>query len=89
MNLQGTHILFIESGPTGKKTERWNVFSKYEITENDSFAGLLGQVKWFGRWRKYSFFPVMGAIFEEICLRDIAQFCVDATKEHRQRKKAA
>lgn len=34
----------------------------------------LGEVKWFGRWRKYSFFPNGETVFEKDCLRDIADF---------------
>ncbi len=47
----------------------------------------LGQIRWFGRWRKYCFFPNTGTIYEETCLREIAEFCVTVTKEHRQKKK--
>jgi hypothetical protein len=43
----------------------------------------LGEVRWFGRWRKYAFFPIGTAVFEADCLRDIAQFCEARTKEHR------
>jgi len=49
----------------------------------------LGAVKWFPRWRKYTFAPQPDTVFEEVCLRDIAEFCEVQTKEHRQKKKAA
>lgn len=46
---------------------------------------LLGLVKWFGRWRKYCFYPQPDCIFEEDCLRDIAQFVSNATRLHRDK----
>jgi hypothetical protein len=73
----GTHITFALAGDTGK-TWIWDVDAKA--------GGTLGQVKWFGRWRKYSFFPAAGAIFEEVCMREISQFIVDRTTEHRKGK---
>ena len=43
---------------------------------------LLGYVQWFGRWRKYAFFPRPGSVFEKDCLRLIADFCERHTKTH-------
>jgi len=50
---------------------------------------LLGEIKWYGAWRKYCFFPApnLMTIFEEDCLRDIAQFCEEATRAHRESKR--
>ncbi len=45
----------------------------------------LGTVKWFGRWRCYSFFPNAETVFENQCLRDIADFCEAQTKAHKAR----
>lgn len=39
----------------------------------------LGAVKWFGRWRRYAFFPMAATVFEQDCLRRIAEFCEQAT----------
>ena len=66
------------------KTQVWTVSPQGEPTET------LGQIKWYGAWRKYCFFPQNGTIatytvFEWDCLRDIAQFCEDATKLHKQK----
>lgn len=44
----------------------------------------LGTVKWFGRWRCYAFFPDTNTVFEKTCLRDIAQFCEERTKDRRK-----
>jgi len=49
------------------KTCMWDVVT----TES---GVVLGRVKWFGRWRKYAFFPAGGTVYEPTCLRDIVAF---------------
>ena len=71
-------IHFIEQEPN-KKTRRWWVGSKDSIK--------IGDVKWYGPWRKYAFFPEPITVFEEDCLRDLAEFCETRTKEHRANRK--
>ncbi len=58
------------------KTQIWEVTARA-----DGYN--LGQVRWFARWRKYSFFPVGGCVFEENCLGDIAEFIKWATHTHK------
>jgi hypothetical protein len=62
----------------GKATKIWTV-SEGVILDGPE----LGQVRWFGRWRKYSFFSEAGKVFEETCLREIAYFCETATRFHK------
>lgn len=72
----GTHIEFVPSGMSATgKTMLWDVLAKA--------GGVLGEVKWFGRWRKYSFYPAPDCVFEQTCLRDLAQFIEDRTREQR------
>jgi len=73
---QGEFITFEEISPA-PKTQRWAVLS----TQG---RDVLGHVKWFGRWRKYCFFPAEGCVFEEKCMRDIALFIEDRTAEFRR-----
>lgn len=58
-------IDFVQMGRTDK-TLIWDVVTKDGV--------VLGQIKWFGRWRKYSFYPKPETIYEQTCLRDIAAF---------------
>lgn len=51
----------------GRKTLIWNVVTKGAMLS-------LGSISWFARWRKYAFFPNTGTLYEQTCLRDIAQF---------------
>lgn len=54
----------------------------YTVHNSDS-GTLLGEVRWHGPWRKYTFVPAAFTVFEEDCLRDIADFCQDQTIAHR------
>lgn len=70
---------YIGNSKSGK-TKVWRVLTK------DSNL-LLGYIKWYAPWRKYSFFPESNTIFEETCLNDIANFCRDQKKELKNEKK--
>jgi hypothetical protein len=65
---EGTYIRFVSIGvlPQEEVTERWRVDAKD--------GACLGYVSWFGRWRRYSFSPATGTVFEQVCLREIANF---------------
>lgn len=41
---------------------------------NTEYNSLLGQVKWYAGFRKYSFFAAPNIVFETQCLKDIASF---------------
>ena len=45
----------------------------------------LGKIKWNPGWRKYEFLPTIDVQtgYEETCLRDIADFIQEKTKEHK------
>lgn len=45
----------------------------------------LGDIKWFGRWRGYAFFPVDRTVFEWDCMRTLSDICEKMTKDHRKR----
>ena len=65
--------------PSGK-TKGWHVRTKDGRT-------LLGYVFWHAPWRKYVFAPAADTIFEQDCLRDIADFVQFQTIEHRNNKR--
>jgi len=39
----------------------------------------LGVICWFGRWRKFAFYPENDTLYEATCLRDIADACEEMT----------
>lgn len=79
IHLEGKHIRFVlyDSRP---KTFIWRVVAK----DGDVSLGL---IKWFGRWRRYCFFPDSDTVFEEQCMRDIIHFMEDRTESHIQKRK--
>lgn len=83
-NLQSKWIEFHFLRDTGK-TKVWEVITKPDPLKHP--PTVLGYVKWFGRWRCYSFYPESDMIFEKQCLRDLANFCEERTGEHRKVKK--
>lgn len=62
------------------KTVTFYVQTKSAIPE------VIGEIKWYGCWRKYCFFPEYDTVYEQDCLRDIAAFCEEKTAEHRQNR---
>jgi len=58
------------------KTEVYDIFANGGV--------LLGQVKWFPRWRQYTFFPTKDTVFSKGCLCDIEDFikgCMELRKK--------
>ncbi len=71
---EGAFIRFVSSGVRpGQKTERWDV----EATD----GGVLGEIKWFSRWRRYCFFPQPETVFEQVCMREIGEFIEERTRD--------
>jgi len=63
------------------KTDIWEVWSLDE-------ASHIGQVRWYSPWRKYCFFPSSQTVWEQDCLRHIAEFIESETTKHRKGKRA-
>jgi hypothetical protein len=61
--------------------DSWYIVNKKAKANGDIEGAHLGMVVWFPRWKKYVFEPSVeyGIIFEETCLRDIADFIQRAT----------
>jgi len=59
------HFILIEEKP---KTQAWSCRSSAEDE--------LGQVRWYGSWRQYCFFPTGYGqlVFNDGCLKDIIHF---------------
>lgn len=74
----GTYIKFVEDTPK-PKTKTWRVETR------DEHGVVLGWVRWFASWRKYSYFPNATTVYEGTCLREIANFCEHHTNLHKQK----
>lgn len=54
----------------------------YTVTGSEN-ALYLGDIRWYGAWRQYVFFPGAETVFNPECLGDIADFCAGATERHK------
>jgi hypothetical protein len=61
-----------------KRTREWLVKPTYSEERRG-----LGEIRWYAPWRRYCFYPYVGTVFEEKCLRNIAEFCEQQTQEQR------
>ena len=62
--------------PPERKTKRWAICATDGEVE-------LGQIRWFGKWRCYGYFPADETVYEKQCLRAIADFCETQTDKQR------
>lgn len=65
------YLEWVELDNAGKKTKRWHLVG---------LSGKVGEVKWYGGWRKYVFYTDEG-FYDWDCLRMIAEFCEFETKK--------
>ena len=73
--IDGKYIRFV-AGPPKAKTLTWFVINK------DSEQAI-GEIKWYGAWRRYSFFPFTDTVYEMTCLDDIAEFLREQTQQRK------
>jgi hypothetical protein len=74
-----SEYLLFEEQPRRGKTGVWNVVSQ-------NHGNVLGEVKWFGPWRQYCFFPGRATIWNKTCLADVETFIKDQMAARRQAK---
>ncbi len=78
------YVSFSRSRPSASgKTRIWKVLADAHIECPYS----LGDIKWCGAWRRYAFAPLSNTIYEQDCMRKIADFCEDQTKKLRAKWK--
>ncbi len=58
-------INFVEIGDTGKT-------KVYRVTNLQGVP--LGEIRWFGNWRKYVFYTVPDTLYDSKCLNSISKF---------------
>lgn len=72
------YIDFVEwdQPPITGKTKVWNIISR-------GSGRLLGQIRWYGPWRQYCFYPTAETLFNVGCMGDIIAF-IEAHKKDRR-----
>ena len=73
-SFNGKYITISKTSQTASgKTFVWTVYSHGGIA--------LGEIKWFGQWRKYSFWPFNYTTWDNNCLNEVVAFMDKAMKE--------
>lgn len=77
---------WIEFAPQAQDPRKLTV--SWDVNSTSNISVRLGEVKWYGPWRKYCFFAnrELALVFDKDCLRDIAQFCEDETNYHKEKR---
>lgn len=80
--VDGKRMSYRDEGPAvmGGKTKKFSVYSRTN-------RSLLGYIQWFGTHYGYSFFP-LNNVFDIEQLTEVAEFCYNVTKAHKERLEA-
>ena len=65
--VQSKWLRFEEAPNTGRKTGIWYVLVKQNGAKR-------GEIRWYGPWRQYAFFPQAETVFAGSCFTDLAEF---------------
>lgn len=71
-----SYLRFNEYDSASGKTKIVNVYSARS-------GDKLGEIRWFGRWRQYAFFPGEGTIWNPECMKEICEKISTLMKERR------
>lgn len=72
------YIEFREIDNPGRKTRIWHVVSR-------SSGQTLGDVRWYGAWRQYCFYPFSATIWNVGCLATVQEFINEQMAARRKR----
>jgi hypothetical protein len=59
------------------KTNIWMVIALEPVVT-------LGEIRWYGAWRQYTFFPFSDTLWNSECLEDLAEVLKDLNSDHRK-----
>ena len=46
----------------------------FEIDVENKYGNVLGEIKWYGPWRRYVFHPCEQTLFDASCLKEITKY---------------
>lgn len=77
------YLNFVKQPNTdGRKTDVFFVLTKTEPPFK------LGQISWYGPWRKYTFSPGINTVYDKGCLYEIADFTLNETNRYKNFREA-
>lgn len=75
---QSQYLQFHDEGPVkpGAKTRKYTVYGRVNKL-------ILGYIKWFPKWRQYTYYPNPDTVYNPGCLDDLAEYCEYLTSAHK------
>lgn len=70
----GKYLYAVHENASSGKTQVWAIRSTRD-------GAVLGEVRWFGRWRQYALFPAPGTVFNTGCMAELITFIKDRMAE--------
>jgi len=75
----GKWIEFKEDDPApgkARKTKLWHIVSKAR-------GNIIGEIRWYPGWHRYALHPNPNTVWDEVCMREISDFCAARTAEQK------
>jgi hypothetical protein len=66
--------------------ETKNRKTKHVAVINKHHQEIIGEIKWFGKWRQYCFFPYIDTVWNRDCLKSIIEVINDLMLKHSKAK---
>lgn len=76
-DIMSEYLSFEEDDHYEGKTKRFMVVSKKRLN-------ILGEIKWYGAWRQYTFWPIGDTIWNTQCMKDIILFIDNLMSERKK-----
>lgn len=71
-----SYLEFKEMPSSSGKTKVVHIFSRMD-------GSYLGEIRWFGKWRQYAFFPGSGTVWNPECLLSVNSKIQDLVLQRR------
>lgn len=75
---EGNYFIITEKKLEGRKTPILNIIGSY--------GDDLGEIKWYGAWRKFCFYPNSNTIWDNKCLEELLNFITEYNSKWRSSK---
>jgi len=84
MKTKYKYIYFVDCSFLFKKRK-----TKIWLCKNNHSDSILGEIRWYSRWRQYCIFFESEAVFNSTCLLDITDFLKQLNSEHKSKNRKA
>lgn len=74
----GDYFFIVKQVVKDRKTPLYHIFE-----HNTNY---IGEIKWYGPWRKFCFYPDKDTIWDNKCLTEVVNFLVKLNKDYYNKK---